>query len=171
VALTIEPFGVREPREVSVELGTNPDTGKAMLGVSLDDRPSYDFPIDVEIDSGDVGGPSAGLAFTLAIIDRLTPGSLTGSSRVAVTGTIGLDGSVGPVGGVPQKTEAAIDEGARLFLVPPDEYAAAEQAARGRLEVRQVSTLEEALAALEAAGGDPIPPEGSPPPEPAEPGD
>lgn len=165
LALTLEPFGAPEPRRVSVELGTNPETGKALLGVSLDDRPSYEFPIRVDIDSGDVGGPSAGLAFTLAIIDRLTPGSLTGDAPVAVTGTIGLDGSVGQVGGVPQKTEAAIQEGAEIFLVPPAEFADAEAAARGRLEVRQVSTLDEALAALEDLGGDPIPAKGSAPPD------
>ena len=67
-----------------------------MLGVSLESRPSYDFPVNVEIDAGDVGGPSAGLAFALAILDRLTPGQLTGGARVAVTGTMELDGTKAP---------------------------------------------------------------------------
>lgn len=130
--------------------------GVAQLGVSLRDRPRYDFPVKVSIDSGDVGGPSAGLAFTLALIDVLSPGKLTGGKRVAVTGTIELDGSVGPVGGVRQKTEAAIEQGAVLFLVPSDEYAEAVEAARGRLKVKKVDQLDQALSALEELGGEPV---------------
>lgn len=157
--LTIEKLGGSEPIDVQVELVENPaKPGKAQLGVSLENRPSYEFPITVSINSGDVGGPSAGLAFTLAIVDRMTPGDLTGDASVAVTGTINLDASVGPVGGVTQKTEAAVSAGATVFLVPPAEFADATTAARGRLEVRQVSTLDEALAALEDLGGDPVPP-------------
>jgi PDZ domain-containing protein len=157
VRLGVESFATGERRDAEVALATNPETGAAQLGVSLDDRPEYEFPITVDIDSGEVGGPSAGLAFTLAILDRLTPGSLTGDARVAVTGTIGLDGSVGPVGGVLQKTEAAVDAGARVFLVPPDEYQGAVEAARGRLEVRRVASLDDALAALLELGGEPVP--------------
>ncbi len=84
-----------------------------------------DFPVDVKIDPGAVSGPSAGLAFTLTIIDELTPGSLTGGKKVAVTGTMDLGGNVGEVGGVPQKTAAALDAGAKLFLVPTPEVAQA----------------------------------------------
>jgi PDZ domain-containing protein len=113
--------------------------------------------MDIEIDTGKVGGPSAGLAFTLAILDRLTPGSLTGGDRMAVTGTIELDGTVGPVGGVDHKTEAAISEGAEVFLVPPEEFEQAKKAARGRIKIEQVQTLDDALAALVAHGGDPLP--------------
>ena len=160
ITLVTEPFGTPGAREVETTLARNPETGKAQLGVSLDERPSYDFPVKVDIDSGQVGGPSAGLAFTLAILDQLTPGDLTGPGRVAVTGTIELDGSVGPVGGVAQKTEAAVEAGAKSFLVPPDEFADATAAARGRLTVRQVSSLDEALSALEEAGGDPVRPTG-----------
>lgn len=157
--LTIEKLGASEAMDVQVELVENPTKpGNAQLGVSLENRPSYEFPITVSINSGDVGGPSAGLAFTLAIVDRMTPGDLTGDASVAVTGTINLDASVGPVGGVTQKTEAAVSAGATVFLVPPAEFADATVAARGRLEVRQVSTLDEALAALEELGGDPVPP-------------
>ena len=159
IDLTLQPFSATKKRQVSVELAENPKTGKAQLGVSLEDRPSYEFPVKVDIDSGEVGGPSAGLAFTLAILDRLTPGSLTGNEPVAVTGTISLDGSVGPVGGVTQKTEAAIDAGAKLLLVPPDEFADARKAARGRLEVRQATSLDDALKALGEFGGDPVPAE------------
>ena len=126
--------------------------------MSLENRPSYEFPFDVAIDSGDVGGPSAGLAFTLAILDRITPGDLTGGARVAVTGTIELDGTVGPVGGVKQKTEAAVSEGAVLFLVPSDEYDEAVEAADGRIEIRRADSLDQALTALEELGGDPVEP-------------
>ncbi len=158
IALRVQPFGETATREVVAELGARPDDATVpLLGVTLQDRPKYTFPVEVLIDSGDVGGPSAGLAFTLAIVDRLTPGSLTGGQRVAVTGTIEVDGSVGPVGGVIQKTEAAVHEGAKLFIVPPDEFEDAKQAARGRLEVEQASSLDEALAILRDFGGEPVP--------------
>ena len=155
--LRVQSFRTQEIRPVSVELQRNPDDpAKAQLGVSLENRPKYTFPIKVEIDSGEVGGPSAGLAFTLALIDRLTPGSLTGHARVAVTGTINLDGRVGPVGGVAQKTEVAVSDGAKLFIVPTDEYAAAKKAAHGRMKIRQVSDVDQALAILRDLGGDPV---------------
>ena len=86
----------------------------------------------VTVNSGDVGGPSAGLAYTLAIIDQLTPGSLTGGNTVAVTGTMELDGHVGEVGGVHQKTLAAIDAGATLMIVPTGEYPDAKSARQGQ---------------------------------------
>lgn len=162
VSMVVERLGESEPRTVSAELAESPtDPGRTVLGVTLRDRPNYEFPFEVSINSGDVGGPSAGLAFTLALIDLLTPGELTGDQRVAVTGTIELDGSVGQVGGVPQKTEAAVADGAVLFLVPSAELDLAVEAARGRLEVRAVDTIDEALAALEAHGGDPVEPVGS----------
>ncbi|OWY61490.1 hypothetical protein B7486_63515, partial [cyanobacterium TDX16] len=105
-------------------------------------------------DSGQVGGPSAGLAFTLALLDELTPGSLTGGESVTATGTMDLVGRVGPVGGVKQKTAAVRRAGDTLFLVPPDELAEAQAAAGDDLEVVAVSTLDEALEALGEHGGD-----------------
>jgi PDZ domain-containing protein len=145
-------------RTVDVELVARPDDpAVAMLGVTLENRPVYDFPVDVTIDSGSVMGSSAGLAFALAILDRITPGMLTGGQRVAVTGTIELDSSVGPIGGVRQKTEAAVRAGASLMLVPEMEYDEAVEAAGGRIDVHSVSTFEDALDALVAAGGDPVP--------------
>ena len=152
-------------RTVDVELAARPDDpSRAMLGVSLETRPEFDFPVDVEIDSGSVSGSSAGLAFALAILDQITPGKLTGGETIAVTGTIELDSSVGPVGGVRQKTEAAVRVGAVLMLVPEMEYEEAKAAARGRLEVRSVTTFEEALDALVEIGGDPVPAELALPP-------
>jgi PDZ domain-containing protein len=132
--------------------------GVQVVNVVLD----YNFPVDVEIDTGDVGGPSAGLAFTLAIIDDLTPGELTGGSDIAVTGTISGDGTVGPVGGTGQKAAAVRDAGIRLFLVPRDDYQAAVDHAGDDLDVVAVDTLDDALAALEERGGnvDELPPAG-----------
>ena len=154
--LEFRPLGETRARKISVRLGEHPDTHLAALGVDPVDQVSYVFPIDVEIHIERVGGPSAGLAFTLAILDRLSPGRLLGHERVAVTGTIELDGSIGPVGGVDHKTEAAISQGAQLFIVPPDEYALAKKTAGSRLRVEQAANLDQALAILRRFGGDPL---------------
>ncbi len=121
-----------------------------------------DFPLDITIDTGDVGGPSAGLAFALAIIDDLTPGDLTGGADVAVTGTIAGDGTVGEVGGTGQKAAAARGAGASLFLVPTADYQDALDHAGDDLEVVAVDSLDEALAALRDIGGtaEDLPPAG-----------
>jgi len=125
----------------------------ARIGVVLSTfEATYKFPVSVSIDTGQVGGPSAGLAFTLALIDELSPGELTGGRLVAVTGTIDNDGNVGLVGGVPQKTVTARKAGAAAFLVPPDEASEA-KAYAGKMRIFPVATLEEALAALEDLGG------------------
>lgn len=152
--LVVRPLDGSVPRRVTVTTVPRPgEPGRAFLGVSLETRQDFHFPVDVSINSGAVGGPSAGLAFTLAIIDRLTPGSLTGRRKVAVTGTMEIDGTVGPVGGVHQKTVAAIAAGAQLMLVPADEYRDAVSAARGRIRVDKVRTLDDALRALASVGG------------------
>lgn len=158
VVLTVESVAGGS-REVEVALAARPDDPDAgFLGVSGDTR-AYDpgLPFSVDIDSGRVVGPSAGLAFTLAIIDVLTEGELTGGRRVAVTGTISESGTVGEVGGVTQKAAAAADAGAEVLLVPPGELEAALAHSHG-LEIVGVATLEEALQALVELGGDPLPP-------------
>ncbi|MGH8993243.1 MAG: YlbL family protein [Acidimicrobiia bacterium] len=127
--------------------------GSARIGIVLETyQISYKFPVSVSIDTGNVGGPSAGLAFTLALIDELSPGELTGGRAVAVTGTINKEGDVGLVGGVAQKTVTARRAGAIAFLVPPDEAAEAKTYA-GKMRIVPVATLDEALAALEDLGG------------------
>lgn len=158
LSLRFLPLGSTRPTSITVKLGRRTDDPtKAALGVQPVDKLTYSYPIDIRIDTEKVGGPSAGLAFTLAILDRLTPGSLLGKERVAVTGTIELDGSVGPVGGVQHKARAAISQGAKLMIVPPDEYALAKQTAGKRLHVERAATLDQALAILRRFGGDPLP--------------
>lgn len=134
----------------------------ARIGVQLQtDDLKYDFPVDVSIETGLVGGPSAGLAFTLALIDDLTEGELTGGRNVAVTGTIDEQGNVGPVGGVAQKTVTARNAGAVAFLVPPDEEKDAKRFA-GKMQIIPVKTLGEALTALHRLGGSEVALPGAP---------
>lgn len=109
----------------------------------------YVSPIDVTITLGDVGGPSAGLMFSLSIVDKLTPGSLTGGRTVAGTGTIDADGAVGPIGGIEQKMAGARDEGAELFLAPLDNCADVAGAVPDGLTVVPVESLADAVEAVE----------------------
>jgi PDZ domain-containing protein len=126
--------------------------GQTFLGVVSMTRFTYTFPFNVTIDVGNIGGPSAGLAMTLATLDILSNGNLTGGHRVAATGTIGLDGSVGDVGGVAQKAVAVRKAGATVFLVPADELKDAQSQA-GSMKVYPVKTLQQALDDLKALGG------------------
>ncbi|MDG1846398.1 MAG: PDZ domain-containing protein [Acidimicrobiales bacterium] len=127
------------------------DTG--FLGVVIETPIRADAPFEITIDVGSVRGPSAGLAFALSILDVITEGELTGGIRIATTGTIDRFGNVGPVGGVPQKTEAAVRSGIKLFLVPPGEFAIATEIANGRISVRCVQTFSDAILVLEEFGG------------------
>jgi Lon-like protease len=152
--------------EVDVELSASPDDpDRTIVGFYPFDTARVELPFELSIDPNGVGGPSAGLAFTLSIIDELTPGELTGGSDVAVTGTIGLDGDVGPIGGLRQKASAVAQSGADVFIVPADQgeddIAAAQAAAGDDLVIVPVATLEEALAALIEFGGDAIPAAGA----------
>lgn len=155
VTLSVEKADASSPRTVSVTLGTRTD-GKSggFLGITTSQRVSEarDLPVKITIDSGEVGGNSAGLAFTLAVIDELTQGSLTGKNRVAVTGTMELDGTVGEVGGVAQKVVAARRAGAKYFLVPRSLESEAKRNA-GSMKVIPVSNLKDALDALASIGG------------------
>lgn len=132
-------------------------TGRTIVGFVPFDTASADLPFDVAIDSGAIGGPSAGLAFTLTLIDELTPGELTGDRVVAVTGTIQIDGTVGAIGGLAAKTSAVKQGGASIFIVPTaqgeDDLALAREIAGDDLIVIDVATVEEALAALAEYGG------------------
>jgi Lon-like protease len=131
--------------------------GTACIGASSQGFTTYQFPVDITINTQLVGGPSAGLAFTLAIVDDLTPGSLTGGKQVAVTGTIDPDGDVGEVGGVEQKAITARTNGVQLMIVPKSEVTDARRGA-GDVRVVGVDNLEQALDALQRAGGADVPP-------------
>jgi len=158
-ALAITVVGPAEgapARSSTATLGQREDDpSRSFLGVTLRTRQQdFDLPFEVSIDSGRVGGPSAGLEFALSIIDQLTPGELTGGAKVAVTGTIELDGAVGPVGGIPQKTVTVRRAGARLFLVPKEQVGEAQARAGDAVEVVGVGNLDEAIQALATRGGD-----------------
>jgi Lon-like protease len=127
------------------------------LGIEPEDQVAFGYPFPVSINVTNIGGPSAGLAMTLGVIDALTSGSLTGGRTVAATGTMDANGDVGDVGGVAQKTVAVENAGASIFLVPPQEYGAAMSKDRPGLKVYAVSTLDQALAVLAAHGGAALP--------------
>jgi PDZ domain-containing protein len=142
-------------RTVAVTPIPNPeDGGKAIVGIVV--GADYDFPFDVKIQLENVGGPSAGMMFALGIIDKLTPGLLNGGEKVAGTGTITADGQVGPIGGIRQKLYGARNEGASFFLAPESNCDDVTGHIPAGLTVFAVSTLSQALAALEvvAAKGD-----------------
>lgn len=118
---------------------------KAFLGITPADNPSFTFPFHVDLQTGEVGGPSAGLAFTLSLIDQLTPGGIMHGHKVATTGTIDLDGNIGAVGGVAQKTVAVRRAGAEVFIVPRSEYRQARAVAGSKLRVEPADNLDQAL--------------------------
>ncbi|MEM8706322.1 MAG: S16 family serine protease [Actinomycetota bacterium] len=155
--LTLENVDTGEFRSQVVTLGVHPDEGRTGGFIGIQDvtirATDADLPFDLDIDSGAIGGPSAGLAFTLTIIDLLTEGELTGGNRVAVTGTISAGGSVGNVGGVAQKARAAEEAGAAVFIVPVDSVEDAESTTDD-LRIVGVTTLDEAIDVLAGLGGD-----------------
>jgi PDZ domain-containing protein len=123
--------------------------GRALLGIAGEDvAPNVKLPIPVRIDTGNLGGPSAGLAFSLEIYDSLTGRKLSRGRHVAVTGTIDQDGRVGLVGGIKGKTLGARDAGFDLMLVPKAEIGTARRYSGSQLRVVGVRTFAEALAAL-----------------------
>ncbi|NBV03638.1 MAG: hypothetical protein EBS10_05610 [Acidimicrobiia bacterium] len=149
-----------DPFEAEVELIAVPDDpDRTIVGFIPFDTRRIELPFTVDIDTGSIGGPSAGLAFTLTLIDELSPGELTSAREVAVTGTMNLDGSVGAIGGLRQKASAVDQAGIDVFLVPAAQRAEDIEAARAAapdLEIIPVATLDEAVAALVALGGDPV---------------
>lgn len=136
---------------VELELGPHvDDPNRPMIGVILDNNePIVEFPVTVAIDSQNIGGPSAGMMFTLQIMDQLTEDEITKGYRIAGTGTISRDGTVGAIGGIRQKVFGAIDAGARAVLVPAPNYEDALDAAGDDIEVVRVETIDDALAFLE----------------------
>ena len=133
--------------EVDIVLGVHTDDPtRPMVGVLLDNNaPIIEFPVAVETDTQNIGGPSAGMMFTLEIMNQLTEEDLTGGKRIAGTGTIDRDGAVGGIGGVQQKVFGAIDAGAVVVLVPASNYEDALEAAGDRIAVVRVETIDDAL--------------------------
>jgi len=118
-------------------------------------------PFRVSINADGIIGPSAGLSFTLGLIEKLDRGDLTGGRRIAATGTIANNGSVGEIGGVAQKTIAVREAGATVFIVPRGNAAAARENAGPDLKVIAVSSISQAVAALERLGGRLVPAPGA----------
>ena len=157
-------FGIRRQGEtesvlVDIRLGSSADEcidlatrtsledERPLLGVILGNDVG-DLGVDIDFATGNIAGPSAGLAFALSVVDLLTPGELTEGRPVAVTGTISPDGSVGTVGGIAQKVRAVERRNFRLMLVPEGQYDEAVSAASGALEIVEVSSMAEALATV-----------------------
>lgn len=139
----------------TVKLGSNPDRPYGYLGIGVVEAPWAPFEVDFNL--ANIGGPSAGLMFSLALIDKLTTGNLNDGKFVAGTGTIDADGEVGPIGGITHKMLAAREAGATVFLVPADNCAEADSDPQDGLELVKVGTLTDAVDALNtiSAGGEP----------------
>jgi PDZ domain-containing protein len=158
VEVTITPHKTTDSVTKKIELMVSPDDpDRTIIGVWPADTRTVDLPFEVDIDTDSIGGPSAGLSFTLALLDELTAGELTGGVKVAATGTIDGDESIGAIGALRQKTVAVKASGATVFLVPsaqtPEELSAARRVAGSKLRIVPVANLTEALKVLEELGG------------------
>ena len=124
------------------------EPNRAVMGVQVQDALDFEFPVDIEIDAGAIGGPSAGLAFALDIVDELGE-DIDRGRKIVATGELTIDGEVLPIGGVKQKAIGAREAGADIFLVPDANYEDARKAVDD-LEIIPVSTFDEALSVLAA---------------------
>ena len=137
----------RKGDEVSVDITPREIDGDKRIGITP--GPGFTFPFDVSVDIGDnIGGPSAGLMFSLAIYDTLTPGSLTGGEVVAGSGTIDADGKTGPIGGIAQKIAGAEAADARLFMVAADNCDDTTDLDTGDMRLVRVETMHDAVEAI-----------------------
>jgi PDZ domain-containing protein len=161
--------------QIDYERDGKPGTGKVTLIAAPDDptrtivgfipsdtaKVSLPDDVSIKIDTESIGGPSAGLAFTLTLIDQLSAGDLLGGKRVAVTGTINIHGDVGAIGGLSSKASAVLQSGAKYFLVPTaqgeQDIAKARSVVGDGVEIIPVANLEEALSALQRIGGAAVP--------------
>jgi Lon-like protease len=133
-----------------IEVGTiaSPsEGGRPIVGIQVEQSADIQLPIDVDIDLAGVGGPSAGLAFALDIVEELR-GNVDDGLKVAATGEIELDGDVLPIGGVKQKVIGAQRSGADVFLVPAGDNAAEARRHAGDLRIIPVESFGQALRAL-----------------------
>ena len=155
VAIVFRRDGAEQ--SATVTLSARPDDAeKGYLGITPVEVP--DVPFTVDFNLADIGGPSAGLMFSLAVVDKLSPGELSGGQFVAGTGTIDSTGDVGEIGGIPYKMAAAREAGASAFLVPAGNCDEARQHAPGGLDLIKVDSLTAAVDALDARqAGQPTP--------------
>ena len=150
IAVTIERDGTEQ-----VVTGKTMDLdGRSVLGIFLSRAFSSD--VEVSITAGDVGGPSAGMMFALAIYDVLTEGPLTGGAQISGTGEITPEGEVGPIGGIRQKVIGAKAAGSSFFLAPQDNCAELDGAVPDGISVFSIGTFDEALAAVEGSAADDV---------------
>ena len=137
----------RSGEEVTVDVTPREVDGDKRIGITP--GPGFTFPFDVSVEIGDnIGGPSAGLMFSLAIYDTLTPGSLSGGEVIAGSGTIDADGKTGPIGGIAQKIAGAEDAGARLFMVAADNCPDTTDLDTGDMRLVRVETMHDAVEAI-----------------------
>lgn len=153
VTVTITRDG--KTKEVPIVTRSDADDPKLpRIGISVGTK--FIFPIQVDNNVGrQIGGPSAGTMFALAIYDKLTPGELTGGQTIAGTGEINPDGVVGPIGGIRQKMAGAEQGGATIFLVPAANCAEALNGDDDGLQLVKITTLKDAISSLEALAKDP----------------
>ncbi|AIU29965.1 Lon protease [Corynebacterium ulcerans] len=138
-----------QKHEATVKLGKNPnDPAIPFLGVSMAAKPAGGITVDYHLK--DIGGPSAGLMFSLAVVDKLSGGDLNGGKFVAGTGTIDDDGTVGPIGGIAHKVQAAKDAGAELFLAPAKNCSEAVSRNHDGMTVLSVDSLDDAIKQMDA---------------------
>lgn len=133
--------------KVTITTKKSDEGDRAIVGIQA--GTDHTFPFTVDIKLADVGGPSAGLMFSLGIVDKLTPGSLTGGKFVAGTGTIDDKGKVGPIGGIEMKLVGARNAGARYFLTPQENCAAADSDIPAGLTLIKVNTIADAKTSLD----------------------
>lgn len=147
---------IREDQMTEVEITPVLKDGAYVIGAMI--GYTYDFPIDITLQLGDVGGPSGGLIFSLGIIDSLTEGSLAGQTHIAGTGTIDAAGNVGPIGGIELKMIAARNAGASLFLAPSGNCSEVIGQIPSGLDVVIVDNLDFAINAIaDYQNGSPVP--------------
>ncbi|HET9061306.1 MAG TPA: PDZ domain-containing protein [Acidimicrobiales bacterium] len=164
VHLSVTPSSGSGTRHLVLHLAAPPKvlraegfSGHSYMGVDIQAKVRLTLPFPLSVNAGNIGGSSAGLAFTLAMLDTLTNGNLTGGHFVGATGTIDPNGQVGDVSGVREKTVAVERAGARVFFVPRDEAATARAVAGARLRVYGVTSLGQVLSILHTRYGGSLP--------------
>lgn len=156
LVVAVQRAGEQRSVDITTEEVEDEDGSRTAIGITV--GPGFEVPVDVTFSlERNIGGPSAGSMFALAIYDKLTPGSLTGGQVVAGTGEIDYDGNVGEIGGVAQKLVSSQEDGATVFLSPAGNCAEALEAPIDfeEITVLRVETLDDAISSLEALAEDP----------------